>query len=79
MFYQYPKTFYPRSCSTETFRVYDGSEGVCIHHDGLLAEVLRVRGLTPQKRNAGWGADTKPYHAETVGELHRTIQLRKAR
>ena len=82
MFYKYPRTFYPLAHSTETFRTFDGSEGVCIHHDGLLAEVLRVRGLTPQKRNSGWGEGTEPYmaesQAESLKELHRTIALRRA-
>ena len=72
-----PRTFFDKAHSVETFRTFDGGEGQIIHHDGLLAEVLRVRGLTPQKAGAGWGSDTRPYHAASVEEWHKTIQLRR--
>ena len=58
-----PRTFFPKAHSVETFRTFDGGEGQQIHHDGLLAEVLRVKGLQTQKAGEGWAAVTKPYDA----------------
>ena len=87
MFYAYPRTFWTTAHHEEPFVTYKGS-GRSLLDSGRLAAVLRARLAAPvhiEKRAAPsykvqpWGEGTRPYAAESLGELHRTIQLRKAR
>jgi len=71
-----PQTLRTRATVTEVWRTYEGSEGVTTVDYGHLSRVLRVRGVL---RETGWGEGTTPYQAQSMNELHRTIQLRKAR